>query len=202
MFYQIFPLFFLREIILQPTRSQGSFSPCPPAKAKAQSKQTGSSYGVSSNQIIHTHDLPSSLARRGRVTPPPGTMASFLSLRLPTPSPPTATSSPFFPNPLVRSGRCSTPSSTLVARVAGSAAGAPSPLFNPRGDPFLSTLAAASPEQLVAAAGGERRGEDHLPFLEIFQNAKLMSSPAQVIWCFRAHFLRACMGSSNGAAVL
>ncbi|XP_048570982.1 ATP-dependent Clp protease proteolytic subunit-related protein 3, chloroplastic isoform X1 [Triticum urartu] len=106
--------------------------------------------------------------------------SSFLSLRLPTPSPPTATSSPFFPNPLVRSGRCSPPSSTLVARVAGSAAGAPSPLFNPRGDPFLSTLAAASPEQLAAAAGSERRGEDHLPFLEIFQNAKLMSSPAQV----------------------
>ncbi|VAH90844.1 unnamed protein product [Triticum turgidum subsp. durum] len=106
--------------------------------------------------------------------------SSFLSLRLPTPSPPTATSSPFFPNPLVRSGRCSLPSSTLVARVAGSAAGAPSPLFNPRGDPFLSTLAAASPEQLAAAAGSERRGEDHLPFLEIFQNAKLMSSPAQV----------------------
>ncbi|KAI4995902.1 hypothetical protein ZWY2020_038010 [Hordeum vulgare] len=104
----------------------------------------------------------------------------LLSLRLPTPSPPTATSSPFFPNPLARSGRCSPPSSTLVARVAGSAAGAPSLLFNPRGDPFLSTLAAASPEQLAAAAGGERRGEDHLPFLEIFQNAKLMSSPAQV----------------------
>jgi hypothetical protein len=53
-------------------------------------------------------------------------------------------------------------------------------LFNPKGDPFLSTLAAASPERLEAAAGGEHRGEDHLPFLEIFQNAKLMSSPAQV----------------------
>ncbi|CAM0873149.1 unnamed protein product [Alopecurus aequalis] len=106
--------------------------------------------------------------------------SSFLSLRLPTPSPAPA-ASPFFSlNPLVRSARCGAPSSALVARVAGSAAGAPSPLFNPKGDPFLSKLAAASPEQLEAAAGGEHRGEDHLPFLEIFQNAKLMSSPAQV----------------------
>ncbi|KAM0919702.1 hypothetical protein ACQ4PT_008008 [Festuca glaucescens] len=106
--------------------------------------------------------------------------SSFLSLRLPTPSPAPAASPLFSPNPLVRSARCGAPSSALVARVYGSAAGAPSPLFNPKGDPFLSTLAAASPEHLEAAAGGEHRGEDHLPFLEIFQNAKLMSSPAQV----------------------
>jgi hypothetical protein len=71
-------------------------------------------------------------------------------------------------------------SSALVARAASG--GSPNPLFNPRADPFLSTLAAASPEELqAAAAGGGRRGDDHLPFLEIFQNAKLMASPAQVI---------------------
>jgi hypothetical protein len=78
----------------------------------------------------------------------------------------------------------------LVARAsAAGPAGAPSPLFNPRGDPFLSTLSSASPEQLAAAAGGERRGEDHLPFLEIFQNAKLMASPAQVN-CFMTSVLK------------
>jgi hypothetical protein len=48
--------------------------------------------------------------------------------------------------------------------------GAPSPLLNPRGDLFLSTLSATSPEQLTVIVGGERCGEDHLPFLEIFQN--------------------------------
>ncbi|ONL97976.1 ATP-dependent Clp protease proteolytic subunit [Zea mays] len=106
--------------------------------------------------------------------------STFLSLRLPTPS--HATSSLSFPPSLLRQARGGVASSTLVARAAGptGAAGAPSPLFNPRGDPFLSTLAAASPEDLAAAAGGERRGEDHLPFLEIFQNTKLMASPAQV----------------------
>ncbi|CAN6295132.1 unnamed protein product [Urochloa humidicola] len=102
---------------------------------------------------------------------------TFLSLRLPTPSPAHAASSPSLPLPLLRQGRGGGASSALVARAAP---GAPSPLFNPRGDPFLSTLAAASPEDLAAAAGGERRGDDHLPFLEIFQNAKLMASPAQV----------------------
>ncbi|CAL4914348.1 unnamed protein product [Urochloa decumbens] len=103
--------------------------------------------------------------------------SSFLSLRLPTPSPTHAASSPSLPLALLRQARGGPASSALVARAAP---GAPSPLFNPRGDPFLSTLAAASPEDLAAASGGERRGEDHLPFLEIFQNAKLMSSPAQV----------------------
>ncbi|KAJ1297170.1 hypothetical protein BS78_01G357200 [Paspalum vaginatum] len=105
--------------------------------------------------------------------------STFLSLRLPTPSPAHATSSPSLPLTHLRQLRGGTTSSALVARAAGPA-GAPSPLFNPRGDPFLSTLAAASPEDLAAAAGGEHRGEDHLPFLEIFQNAKLMASPAQV----------------------
>ena len=103
--------------------------------------------------------------------------STFLSLRLPTPSPAHAASSPSLPLPLIRQARGGAASSALVARAAP---GAPSPLFNPRGDPFLSTLAAASPEDLAAAAGGERRGEDHLPFLEIFQNAKLMATPAQV----------------------
>nr|CAB3495968.1 unnamed protein product [Digitaria exilis] len=103
--------------------------------------------------------------------------SSFFSLRLPTPSPSHATSSPSFSLPLLRQARGGAASSALVARAAP---GAPSPLFNPRGDPFLSTLAAASPEDLATAAGGERRGDDHLPFLEIFQNAKLMASPAQV----------------------
>ena len=108
--------------------------------------------------------------------------STFLSLRLPTPSPSHAAFSPSLPPPLLRQARGGVASSTLVARAAGpaGAAGAPSPLFNPRGDPFLSALAAVSPEDLAAAAGGERRGEDHLPFLEIFQNAKLMASPAQV----------------------
>jgi hypothetical protein len=46
--------------------------------------------------------------------------------------------------------------------------GASSPLLNPRGDPFLSMFSAASPEQLVAAAGGEHCGENHVSFLEIF----------------------------------
>ncbi|XP_062211241.1 ATP-dependent Clp protease proteolytic subunit-related protein 3, chloroplastic-like isoform X2 [Phragmites australis] len=101
--------------------------------------------------------------------------SAFLSLRLPTPSPAPASSSPSIPLPLLRQARGGAASSALVAR-----AGAPSPLFNPRADPFLSTLAAASPEDLAAASGGARRGEDHLPFLEIFQNAKLMASPAQV----------------------
>ncbi|CAL4939343.1 unnamed protein product [Urochloa decumbens] len=103
--------------------------------------------------------------------------STFLSLRLPTLSPSHAAYSPSLPLPLLRQGRGGAASSALVARASP---GAPSPLFNPRGDPFLSTLAAASPEDLAAAAGGDRRGEDHLPFLEVFQNAKLMSSPAQV----------------------
>ncbi|TVU47077.1 hypothetical protein EJB05_06657, partial [Eragrostis curvula] len=105
--------------------------------------------------------------------------SAFLSLRLPTPSPSPSASSPSFQLPLLRQARGGSASSVLVARAAAGPAGAPSPLFNPRGDPFLSTLAAASPEQLAAASGGERRGEDHLPFLEIFQNTKLMASPAQ-----------------------
>ncbi|KAK3147267.1 hypothetical protein QOZ80_3BG0280280 [Eleusine coracana subsp. coracana] len=103
--------------------------------------------------------------------------SAFLSLRLPTPSPSPSASSPSVTLPLFRQARGG---AVLVARAAAGPAGAPSPLFNPREDPFLSTLAAASPEQLAAAAGGERRGDDHLPFLEIFQNAKLMASPAQV----------------------
>jgi hypothetical protein len=123
--------------------------------------------------------------------------SSFLSLRLPTPSPATAPSPFFSPNPLVRSARCGAPSSALVARVYGfgsaAGAGAPSPLFNPKGDPFLSTLASASPERLEAASGGEHRGEDHLPFLEIFQNAKLMSSPAQVGFTFYSVNLLPCI---------
>ncbi|KAL5218938.1 hypothetical protein ABZP36_019622 [Zizania latifolia] len=101
--------------------------------------------------------------------------SASLSLRLPKPSPAPAAASSFLSlPPLLRPARGGAGSSGLVARAA------PSPLFNPRADPFLSTLAAASAEELDAAAGGGRRGEDHLPFLEIFQNAKLMASPAQV----------------------
>uniref|UniRef100_A0A0D9Z772 ATP-dependent Clp protease proteolytic subunit n=1 Tax=Oryza glumipatula TaxID=40148 RepID=A0A0D9Z772_9ORYZ len=110
--------------------------------------------------------------------------SASLSLRLPTPStaPSSGASSSFLslPPTLLRQARGgAAASSALVARAASG--GSPNPLFNPRADPFLSTLAAASPEELqAAAAGGGRRGDDHLPFLEIFQNAKLMASPAQV----------------------
>uniref|UniRef100_A0A0E0D0C7 ATP-dependent Clp protease proteolytic subunit n=1 Tax=Oryza meridionalis TaxID=40149 RepID=A0A0E0D0C7_9ORYZ len=110
--------------------------------------------------------------------------SASLSLRLPTPStaPSAGASSSFLslPPTLLRPARGgAAASSALVARAASG--GSPNPLFNPRADPFLSTLAAASPEELqAAAAGGGRRGDDHLPFLEIFQNAKLMASPAQV----------------------
>jgi hypothetical protein len=72
--------------------------------------------------------------------------SAFVSLCLPTPSP--SPYPPSFTLPLLRQARGGT---VLVARAAGPA-GAPSPLFNPRGDPFLSTLAAASPEQLAGAA--------------------------------------------------
>ncbi|XP_006650069.3 ATP-dependent Clp protease proteolytic subunit-related protein 3, chloroplastic [Oryza brachyantha] len=110
--------------------------------------------------------------------------SASLSLRVPTPShaPPAAAATSAFlslPPALLRPARGSAASSALVARAAPPS-GPPNPLFNPRADPFLSTLAAASPEEIEAAAGGGRRGDDHLPFLEIFQNAKLMASPAQV----------------------
>jgi hypothetical protein len=118
------------------------------------------------------------------------TMASasaFLSMRLPTPSPSPSASPPSFTLPMPRLARGG---GVLVARAsAAGPAGAPSPLFNPRGDPFLATLSAASPEQLAVATDGERHGEDHLPFLEIFQNAKLMASPAQVS-CFITSVLK------------
>ena len=173
-----------------------------PTLSKAHDKQTAPP-DSSADQIIHPHadPLPLPRARSLARTPRRNTAAAmastctFLSLRLPTPSPAHAASSPSLPLPLLRQARGGAASSALVARAAP---GAPSPLFNPRGDPFLSTLAAASPEDLAAAAGGERRGEDHLPFLEIFQNAKLMATPAQV----RVPCSRACLGWGNEAAVI
>jgi hypothetical protein len=114
--------------------------------SKAHNKQTAP-LRSSPDQIIHSHS--NELARARRLSTAAAAMASasaFVSLCLPTPSP-----SPYPPSfmlPLLRQARGGT---VHVARAAGPA-GAPSPLFNPRGDPFLSTLAAASPEQLAGAA--------------------------------------------------
>ncbi|XBI95159.1 hypothetical protein VPH35_031681 [Triticum aestivum] len=75
-------------------------------------------------------------------------MASpFLSLHLPSPSPPTATSSPFFPNRLVRSGRCSPPSSsTSCASSSTAASPPPSPSSPPHATRTSSVPGSSSPE--------------------------------------------------------
>jgi hypothetical protein len=92
--------------------------------------------------------------------------SAFLYMHLPTPYPSPFASPPSFTLPLPRQAQGGV---VLMARsFATRPVGASSPLFNPKGDPLLSTLSAASPEQLAATAGGERCGEGHLPFLEIF----------------------------------